>query len=309
LKKTFITRRDFLRAMALTPFAGAFGCCCLNSNQTLKNLPVGTATITNITRKSRVVLIRDKDVLTADKKVNPAVIQKMLDDALAVLFGEKDAISAWKKIIKPTDTVGIKTNVWHYLPTGSEIELTLKRRVMDAGVPEERIGIDDRGVLRNHLFKEATVLINARTARTHHWSGMGSCIKNYIMFIPNPPAWHDDACADLAKIWYLPHVKDKTRLNILVMLTPLFHGIGPHHFSEKYVWPYKGLIVGQDPVAVDATGVRILQAKRFQFFGEERPLQPSAHHIFLADTRHKLGVSDPARIELIKLGWQDEILI
>ena len=67
--------------------------------------------------------------------------------------------------------------------------------------------------------------------------------------------------------------------------------------------------MGQDPVAVDAIGVRILQAKRRQFFGEERPLQPPAKHIFVADTKHKLGVSDPNNIELIKLGWQEEILI
>jgi hypothetical protein len=189
------------------------------------------------------------------------------------------------------------------------VEQAIKRRVTDAGVPEERIGIDDRGVLSNPIFKQATAFINARPARTHHWAGMGSCIKNYIMFIPNPPAYHDDACADLATIWYLPHVKGRTRLNILVMLTPLFHGIGPHHYSKEYVWEYKGLVVSRDPVAADATGVRILQAKRRQYFGEERPLQPPAHHVFLADTRHKLGVSDPAKIELVKLGWDGDILI
>jgi len=93
------------------------------------------------------------------------------------------------------------------------------------------------------------------------------------------------------------------------MLTPLFHGIGPHHFSRKYVWEYNGIIVSKDPVAADATGVRILQAKRMQHFGRERPLQPPAKHIFLADTRHNLGVSDPGKIELIKLGWRDGILI
>jgi hypothetical protein len=93
------------------------------------------------------------------------------------------------------------------------------------------------------------------------------------------------------------------------MLTPLFHNIGPRGFSEKYLWPYKGLIVGQDVVAVDSAGYRILQAKRLREFGEDRPLETSAHHIMLADTRHKLGKSDPSQIELIKLGWQDDVLI
>jgi hypothetical protein len=33
------------------------------------------------------------------------------------------------------------------------------------------------------------------------------------------------------------------------------------------------------------------------------------HHIQLADTRHHLGVSDPNRIELVKLGFEEGNLI
>ena len=78
----------------------------------------------------------------------------------------------------------------------------------------------------------------------------------------------------LDHLWHFPQVKGKTRLNILVMITPLFHGIGPHHFSRSYTWRYNGLIVSTDPVAADATGARIIQAKRDSFFGEKRPISP-----------------------------------
>jgi len=296
MKKKVITRRDFLRVAAMTPFAGAFA-----SSLKAREKPSFD--------KARVVLIRDKSALISFNKPNPEVIQRMLDDAVAALLAEKDPLDAWRKLILPSDIVGIKSNVWHYIPTGSVIEQALKRRVMDAGVPEDRIGISDRGVRRNRVFQKATALINARPARTHHWSGMGTCLKNYITFARWLPSYHPDSCADLAKLWYLPQVKGKTRLNILIMLHPLFHGIGPHHFSRKYTWEYNGILVGQDPVAVDTTGLRILQAKRREFFGRERALQVPAKHIFLADTRHRLGVSDPNRIELIMLGWKEEILI
>lgn len=296
-KRKIITRRDFLRLASITPLARAFW----------PYLELQTKA--QASDKVRVVLVRDKNALNSSGRPNAEVVQRMLDDAVTTLLGEKDPVSAWKRLIKPTDVVGIKSNVWYYIPTTKEVEQAIKKRVIDAGIPEDRISIDDRGVLRNRVFKEATALINARPARTHHWSGMGGCIKNYIMFVPAPEAYHYDTCADLAKIWYLPHVKDKTRLNILVMFTPLFHGIGPHHYSKEYVWEYKGLLVSLDPVAVDSTGLRILQAKRRHYFGEERLLQPTPHHIFLADTKHHLGVSDPARIELIKLGWQEDILI
>ncbi len=295
--KASLTRRDFLRLAMVGPMASSFIPGRLFERQASPEA------------KSRVVLIRHPEAVDERRRVNPEVIQKMLDEAVAALLGTQDPLSAWKQIIKPQDVVGIKTNVWAYLPTGKEVEQAIKRRVLDCGVPEEKIGIEDRGVLRNQIFREATALINVRPARTHYWSGMGGCLKNLITFVPDPSVFHPDTCADLAKLWENPLIKNKVRLNILLMLTPLFHGVGPHHFSEQYVWPYRGIIVGQDPVAVDATGMRILQAKRKEFFGEDRPLQPPAHHIIYAETRHHLGVADPARIELLKLGWMEGILV
>ena len=121
--------------------------------------------------------------------------------------------------------------------------------------------------------------------------------------------YHGEACALLGEIWTHPEVVGRTRLNVLVMLTPQFHGVGPHSFSPAYTWPYGGLIVGTDPVAVDATGARIIQAHRNLHFGEERPLEPKPHHIVVADTVYGLGVSDPARIELVRLGWEEGALV
>jgi hypothetical protein len=129
------------------------------------------------------------------------------------------------------------------------------------------------------------------------------------MFVPSPPEYHGDSCAPLGALWKLPELEGKVRLNILVMLTPQFHGVGPHSFSKAYVWPYRGLIVGVDPVAVDATGARIIQAKRDLHFGEHRPISPPAHHIEIAGSRYGLGVSDPEAIDLVRLGWKDEALI
>jgi hypothetical protein len=129
------------------------------------------------------------------------------------------------------------------------------------------------------------------------------------MFVPEPSDYHGNSCADLGALWKLPAVKGKTRLNILVLLTPQFHSIGPHHFDPAYVWEYKGILAGTDPVAVDAVGLRLIEKKRELFFGEPKPFRPPAHHIAYADIRHKIGVSDLSKINLIKLGWQEDILI
>lgn len=260
-------------------------------------------------KKNKVILIRDQKVINEKGKVNPDVIQKMLDDAVTKLLDIDDPVKAWKKLIKPEDIVGIKTNVWNYLRTPPELEQAIKNRIINCGVSENNISIDDRGILRNPVFIKSTALINTRPMRTHYWSGVGSLIKNYIMFAEEPSDYHDDSCADLAAIWKFPNVKSKTRLNILVMLTPLFHSVGPHGYSAEYTWQYNGLIVGTDPVACDAVGLKIIEAKRKEYFKEDRPLNPPAKHIALADTRHHLGTADLNKIELIKLGWNEKILI
>lgn len=287
------SRREFIHRTSLAAVGGA-----LVLSQPAR-FPAETAT------RSRVVLVRTSEVLDRSGAVRFEIVQAMLDSAVSALTGVRDPLAAWKTLIKPTDTVGIKSNGWEYLPTPRALERAIERRLADAGVSRGDVAVDDRGVLRNPVFQRATALINTRPMRTHHWAGVGSLVKNYITFVPNPSDYHPDSCADLASIWQLPPVKGKTRLNVLVLLTPQFHGVGPHNFNPRYVWRYHGLAVGVDPVAVDSIGLRIIEAKRREYFGDDRPLNPPAKHIALADTRHHLGTADPARIELITLGDTD----
>ncbi len=292
-----ITRRDFIKGSTSAALAGA--------------LYLGTpaSLFSSGPYRSRVVLVRDRDVLDRLQRPNREVLSRMLDQAVTTLLDIPDPAEAWRSLVQPEDVVGIKTNVWTYLRTPKVLEELLRERVLRAGISRRNISVLDRGILLDRVFRQATALINVRPLRTHYWSGVGSLVKNYIMFVPQPSDYHGDTCADLASIWRLPHVQGRTRLNILVVLTPLFHGSGPHHFNPRYTWAYKGLLVGTDPVAVDATGVRLLQAKRREYFGEERPLNPPPKHIFLADSRHHLGVADPTKIELVRLGWDEDVLI
>ena len=252
--------------------------------------------------KSRVVLVRDPLAVTAEGVIDAGKVAGMLDAAVAALVDERDAAAAWRRIVRPADVVGIKSNAWRSLPTPPALEQAMMRRVVEAGVAEQAVAVDDHGILANPVFKAATALVNVRPLRTHHWAGLGTCLKNYIMFVPDPWSYHDNACERLGAVWQLPHVAGRTRLNVLVMLTPLFHGTGPHHFNRAYTWPYGGLIVSRDPVAADAVGAAIIAAQRRIHFGEDRPIQPPPHHIEAAERLFKLGVADLARIDLVRLG-------
>jgi hypothetical protein len=293
--KTIVTRRDFLKIGAAAAVGGIIG------------LP-RTATAA-AAGKSRVILIRNKDVVGASGSIQAEVLEQMLDQAVTTLLGTPDPMTAWQQLVKPEDVVGIKSNVWYYLPTPRSLEAAIQGRLLQAGVKKENISADDRGVLSNPVFQRATALINTRPMRTHYWSGLGTLLKNYIMFTPRPSDYHDNACERLGALWQFPQVKGKTRLNILVMLTPQFHGVGPHSFSKEHIWNYCGLIVSTDPVSADATGATIIQKKRDDFFGARKPISPPLNHITAADTRFGLGNSRPDMIELIKVGWEEGILI
>jgi hypothetical protein len=293
--KNIITRRDFIRGTA----GAALGVAAVGFP---KVLPAQEA-------KSRVVLIRHPDALDENSEFNETVIQQMLDEAVMKLLDQSDPTAAFQLLVKPEDIVGVKSNVWSYLPTPAAVEKAIKRRLLDAGVKEENIAIDDHTVRTNPVFIKSTALINVRPLRTHYLAGMSGCIKNYIMFGESQDAFHPDSCASLGSAFLLPQVKGKTRLNILCALTPQYHGRGPHHFSRRYVWNYKGLIISRDPVAVDTVALKLIMAKRRQELGPGQELPPVPKHIQIADTKYGLGTSDINKIELVKLGWTDGVMI
>jgi hypothetical protein len=200
-KSDGLTRRDFFKGAGIAAVGGAAA---------LHAAEEGTQ---ETPKTSRVVLIRHEQAVSKAGAIDGDRIQAMMDESMTSLFGLEDPADCWKLIIKPDDIVGLKTNVWSKLPTPKEVVQVLRRGVMSAGVPAKNIDEGDRDVLRREIFKKATALINARPMRTHSWSGVGSLIKNYITF-DHPPDYHDDACADLAKLWELPIVKGKTRLNV-----------------------------------------------------------------------------------------------
>jgi hypothetical protein len=189
------------------------------------------------------------------------------------------------------------------------MEECIRQSLLGVGINRENIAVADRGVLRHPVFMKATALVNTRPVRTHHWAGVGTLIKNYIQFVPKPADYHPNGCAELGQIWTLPVVKGKTRLNVLVALTPQFYGRGPSYFDKRYVWPYRGILIGTDPVAVDTIGAELLRLKRIATFGEDRPLDVAPIHIAQADKKYHLGISDISRIQIVKIGWMDESLV
>jgi hypothetical protein len=298
------SRRSILRASGAWAVASLFGC------KSAETTPQEPATFTSLRpARSRVVLVRRPNVFRADGSIDAGVLRAMLEEAVTAVTQAPSASAAWRSLVKPADIVGIKSNVWRPLATPPALEDAIREAVIAAGVQAGDVAVDDRGIRGHPVFTRATALVNVRPMRTHAWSGLGTCLKNYIMFVPRPADYHGNSCASLGAIWRQPAIEGRTRLNVLVMLTPQFHSLGPHSFAQEYAWRYGGLIAGTDVVAVDSVGARIIEAKRRAYFGDDRPMNPPAHHIRMADTRYALGHADPAKIDLIRLGHAEDSLL
>lgn len=276
-----IDRRKFLELMLFLGFSTSFG-------------------LSKDKEKERVVLVRDSELFYKENKIAKDVLEKMLEKGICLLEGENEIEVALKKYFKKDEIIGIKSNEWGPLPTPKEVEDILLNFLLKIGVKEENIEIADRKVLKSKVFQNCTSLINVRPLRTHHWAGVGSLIKNYIMFVKKPWDYHSDFCSNLGSIWHFPQIKGKTKLNILIMFTPLFYGVGAHHFDERYTWKYCGILFGKKPVPVDSVGLKILKEKRKKYFGKEIPFQPPPIHISIADKIYNLGTSNLNEIEIIK---------
>jgi len=296
-----VTRRDFIKGAAL----GTLGVALYGKGGNLfAGSGPGVVSFAAENPQSTVVLIRNEKAIGAGDAIDPAVVQEMIDAALKEFSGEQDAAKAWAKFVRPDDTVGVKFTRcdWMRVHTEQPIIDAIVKRVGEAGVAQNRIIAQDGGL----PVAKCTALINVPTVKVHTLTGIAVSLKNYINFSPQPSKYHAPS-TNLGEIYLFPEVKGKTRLIIVDMLRPYF-GPGPQ-INPLHRWNYHGIMVGTDPVAVDSICLQICQVKRKLFKGEDWPITPPPDNIFAADKTYKLGTSDPAKIKLIKLGWDKDLLI
>jgi hypothetical protein len=297
------TRRDFIKGAAM----GTLGLAIYGREQDIMAgtgaAPVsGPFAAQNL--QSVVVLIRSEKAVGAEDRIDAVAVQDMIDTAVKEFAGEAETAKAWAKFVKPEDTVGVKFTHcgWMRVHTEQPVIDAIVKRVGEAGVAKDRIIAQDEGL----PVAKCTALINVPTVKVHTLAGIAVSLKNYINFSAKPSNYHAPS-TNLGEIYLKPEVKGKTRLIIVDMLRPYF-GPGPQ-INPLHRWNYGGIMVGTDPVAIDTTCLRLCQVKRRLFKGEDWPISPPPDNIYAADKTYGLGTSDPAKIKIVKLGWDRDVLI
>jgi len=156
------------------------------------------------------------------------------------------------------------------------------------------------------ITDETTALASVCVLKDHNLAGLSCSLKNFFGAIHNPNKYHENGCDPfVADACAHPLIRDRLRLAVCDAMRPQFQG-GPS-LRPQWQWPYSGLIVGTDPVAVDRVACEVLSRKRAAvgmppLEAEKRPVR------YLASAQLRgLGTADLADIEVVSIGkaWMD----
>jgi len=157
-------------------------------------------------------------------------------------------------------------------------------------------------LLARAVTRICDAVINLPVLKDHGIAGVTMALKNLFGTIHNPNKYHVNVGDPyVADVYMLPPIRQKVRLAICDAVTAQYEG-GPSYMPQ-WTWPFNGLLVSRDPVALDHTGWQIIEKKR-----AERGMKPLAaekrrpsYIATAADARHRLGTNDPLRIERVEV--------
>ena len=134
------SRRDFLKQS----LSGAAFLCAGGAMGPME--PMAAAEPVAVGAKSRVVVARDELLRGTGSAVDPQRMQAMLDRAMQALLDHDHPIEAWRKLVRPGETVGLKVNSLggRGISTNVQLVAAICARLQEAGVKASDIVVWDR---------------------------------------------------------------------------------------------------------------------------------------------------------------------
>ena len=148
------------------------------------------------------------------------------------------------------------------------------------------------------LSEICTAMINVPVIKPHTLAGITVALKNHYGTIDNPSSFHFGACTDpgIPEINTIPVIREKERLIICNALQAIYKG--GVSWKPANAWPYGGIILGTDPVAVDRVCLEIINEKRLQ--SNKSIIDNRARHIQLSE-QLGIGVANLDKIDLMEI--------
>ena len=173
----------------------------------------------------------------------------------------------------------------------------------EAGYGQELATYGKAGsLLSRTLTQTCDAVINLPVLKDHGIVGVTMALKNLFGAIHNPNKYHSNTGDPyVADVFALPPIRQKVRLTICDAITAQYEG-GPSYMPQ-WSWPFNGLLVSRDPVALDYTGWQIIERQRAEKRMKPlRDLKREPTYIArAADQDHRLGNNDPAMIQKVEV--------
>ncbi len=289
-----ISRRRFLRhssGLIATAGLGRVSTLWAQSPPAADPSPAGPAGLAGRRSKKSVVVKTQSDFVANAAEIRPDVLVEMFDSALMRLANTDTVAAAWGHYLRGDDIVALAFNphgerdfgtarpfakmiVESLLRSGWSAEQIV---LVDApsgieqqfGTRPQQIGwsaaASDFGSGRDWLaafLEQVTAIVNIPYLKNDNIMGLSGCLKNITYrLVKHPARLHSNGCSPfLADILALPEVSGKLRLNIMNALRIAYHG-GPL-VTPNYVKSAGLLLMGRDPIAVDAVALGTLNAVR-----------------------------------------------
>ncbi len=155
-------------------------------------------------------------------------------------------------------------------------------------------------LVSNIMTKMVDYNINLPVLKDHSIAGLSAGLKNMYGAIHNPNKYHDNNCDPFcAQINMLKPIYDKNKLTIIDAMKVQYHG-GPGYVGN-YMADYNGLLISDDPVAVDRIGLEIVEHLRQK--NKMSTLEKSNRPVRYLKTAQSigLGIADMDKIDLTVL--------
>jgi len=289
-----------------------------------------------------VVIGRDPQLRQSGASLDSDRLLKLLDRVMQATFDRDNPLEAWRQVARPGEVVGLKVNclagrgistnvplveaicerlqqvgikdivIWDRL--NSDLE-SARFRINERGRPIRCFGNDTLGyeqelsaygsvgsLLSKTLTQVCDAVISLPVLKDHGITGVTMALKNVFGAIHNPNKYHLDVGDPyIADVNMLPPIRAKIRLHICDATTAQYEG-GPS-FMPQWTWPYNGLLVARDPVALDYTGWQIIERKRAErgMKSLKEMKREPAYIATAADANHRLGTNDPKKIEVMEV--------
>ena len=149
------------------------------------------------------------------------------------------------------------------------------------------------------LKEMTTAMINVPVMKTHRTAGVTGSLKNHYGTIENPREFHSNYATNpgIPEINLLDEIRNKQKLIIMDALLGVFNN-GPG-WDREFMWPFGGIMIGTDPVAIDTIMFGIINEKR-KTEGLDPITESNARHLKIS-AEMGVGKNNLNEIELIKI--------